>query len=84
MHQEGESASVQETKRGTRITHLFIDTKCEGAQYFRIKGRSITYLGDGEETQLLSCIPISIKNYASIKLIKCPKEVVGFGFIDSK
>ena len=84
MNQEGEQRERQESERKEQNRNPFIDTKCAGEKYLRIKGRSIIYTGDWDYTQLLSSLPISTRNTASIRLVNVHDGAIGLGVIDSK
>ena len=84
MHQEGEQRKEQQGE-DTEENRNFIGTKCEGNKYFRIKEKTIKYIGENwKATQLLSDFPVSSRNTASIKLVNVPNGYIGFGVIDSK
>ena len=84
MNQEGEQRERQESEKEEQNRNPFIDTKCTADKYFRIKGRTIKYTGENKGTQLLSSLPISTRDTASIKLVNVPKGYIGLGVIDSK
>ena len=78
------NAKEAEKREENRNRNPFIDTKCAGEKYFRIKGRTIRYMGHRKLTQLLSSLPISVGDTTSLKLVNVPGGSIGLGVIDSK